>query len=117
MRPLSIVLLAAAMAAGTVFVAWWTIPVIAATYALLARHHRVARDSALAALCAWAALLIHLSRYDAFSSLLAQLGQIFPVPGAVVAALTLALAAVLAASAARVAIGLTGVRETSVSSR
>lgn len=112
MRTLAIVLLAGAMGAATVVVGWWGVPVLAAGYALLTRHERAPRDSALAAVVSWGVLLAQLTRFSAFSNLLAQLGGIFPIPGPAVAALTLALAMLLAACSARVVIGLTGVRET-----
>lgn len=111
MRILAIVLLAAAMGAGTLFLGWWSVPLLAAAYALLTRDERAPRESAFAALVTWAALLIRLTGYSAFASLLAQLGQIFPVPGAVVAALTLLLAVVLASTAARLVVGIVGVRQ------
>jgi hypothetical protein len=53
-----------------------------------------------------------MQRFPSFGTLLDQLGQIFPVPGFVVALLTLLLAAVLAATAARVTHGIVGIRET-----
>jgi len=111
MRWLAMGLLAIVIGEGTLFVGWWTVPVIGAIYALLSRHTSAPRESALAALLAWAALLARLKSYAAFGTLLTQLGQLFPIPGAGVAAFTLALGVVLAATAARVMIGVVGVRE------
>ena len=110
MRYLYVLALAVVMLAGTWFAGWMAVPVAAALYALVRRDARSPREAAVASLIAWSLLLVNLARLPAFSTLLGQLGQIFPVPGAAVAAVSLLLATVLAASAARLAVGIIGPR-------
>lgn len=111
MRILSVLMLAALVAAGTLLVGWWTVPVIAAAYALLRRSRGAPSEAMVAALLAWLLLLARLMQHDSFSTLLDRLGGIFPLPGIGVAALALLLAVLLAWSAARVTIGIVGVSE------
>lgn len=109
---LRMVLLAAAFVAGLYLVGWWTVPVVAGVYALLRRDVRASREAALAALVATVALLTRQMMLPAFSTLLAHLGQIFPVPGLAVLALSLALAILLAFTSARVVTGIVGTVKT-----
>ena len=106
MRALGVVILVALFAAGLWFVAWWTIPVIAAVYAVVTRHRAAARDAMAAALIASFLLLARQLAGPAALPLLSTLGQIFPVPGIAVAGLTLLLAMVLAYTSARVVLGV-----------
>ena len=110
MRYLQMLLLTALMIAGTWFAGWMSVPVLAALFALIRRDLHATRDAGLAALLAWLVLLLRLVIVPSFSTLLDQLGQIFPMPGLAVAALSLLLAVVLAASAARLVLGIVGVR-------
>jgi hypothetical protein len=110
MRILGVVLLAIAFSLGTWFGGWIAVPAIAVVYAFWRRDIRAPREAGVAALVSWLALLVRLKPNPAFNTLLAQLGQLFPVPGIGVAALTLLFAVILAASAARLTIGLVGVR-------
>jgi hypothetical protein len=110
MRYLNVMILTVVMLVGTWFAGWMAVPVAAAIYALVRRDARSPREAAVAALVAWGALLVNLARSPAFTTLVGQLGQIFPGPGAAVAAVTLLLAVVLAASAARVVSGIVGLR-------
>ena len=100
------------MMAGTWFIGWLAVPIIAAVYALVRRDTRAPREAGLAALAAWLVLLLRLKMQPSFSTLLAELGQIFPVPGFAVAGLALLLATVLAMTAARLVIGVVGIRAT-----
>jgi len=109
MKPLSLLLLAALLAAGTMLLGWWSVPAIAAVYALLRRDVRAPREALVAALLAWLALFARVMQYGAFSTLLDRLGKIFPMPGPGVVALALVLAMLLAWSAARLTIGVVGV--------
>lgn len=109
-RYLLVLACAALMIAGTWFVGWMAVPAIAAVYALARRDLRAPREAGIAALMAWLVLLVRLKMQLSFMTLLAELGQIFPVPGFAVAGLALLLAIVLAMTAARVVIGLVGVR-------
>ncbi|MEO7998413.1 MAG: hypothetical protein ABI852_13265 [Gemmatimonadaceae bacterium] len=109
-----VIVLAAAFAAATYFVGWWSVPVIAATYALVLRKQYASGDAALAALLGWGALLARVAVAPAFTTLLARMGGIFPIPGTAVVALTLLFAVLLAWSAARVVSALVA-REQTVS--
>ncbi|MBL0172616.1 MAG: hypothetical protein IPP90_18285 [Gemmatimonadaceae bacterium] len=112
MRYLGLLVLSPLMIAGTWFAGWIAVPVLAAAYALTLRDARVTREAGAAAMLAWLVLLFRLKlQQPSFATLLDQLGQIFPVPGVAVAALALVLAVVLAASAARLVIGIVGVRD------
>lgn len=110
MRVLSLALLALAMGLGTSLVGWLAVPVLAVAYAVKVRSASAPLDAALAAAGAWLVLLLRLTLFPAFGTLLSQLGQLFPVPGVAVAAVALALAALLAWSAARLTLGVTGFR-------
>ncbi len=90
---------------ATALVGWWTVPVIAGVYALGRRHASAPRESLLAALLAWIVLFSRVAAQPTFSTLLDRLGKLFPIPGVGVLLLALALAAVLAWSAARVVTG------------
>ena len=98
------------MIAGTWFLGWIAVPAIAAVYGLARRDMRAPREAGLAALLAWLVLLLRLKMQPSFATLLAELGQIFPVPGFAVALLALLLAIVLAMTAARFVIGIVGFR-------
>ncbi len=95
-------LLAALIAAGTVFLGWWSVPVSCGLYALLRRSSVAPREAMLASLLAWIVLLGRQMQYASFPLLLDRLGKIFPLPGVGVMALTLVLAMALGWSAARV---------------
>lgn len=109
MKLLPLLLLAVLLGAGTTLLGWWSVPMIAAVYALLRRDVRAPREAMIAALIAWVALFARVMQYSAFSTLLDRLGRIFPMPGPGVLALALVLAMLLAWSAARVTIGVAGV--------
>lgn len=96
---------------GTMTVGWIAVPVAGLLFGVLARTPQAPLQAAIAALIAWCLLLVRMQQYASFGTLLNQLGQIFPLPGALVALVALLLAMVLAASAARVAIGVAGVRD------
>lgn len=108
MRALRMVVLTILFAAGLWYVAWWTIPLIAAVYALVTRHRAAAWEATAAALVASAALLAPQLVGPASSALLSTLGQVFPIPGIAVAGVTLLLAMVLAYTSARVVLGVAG---------
>jgi hypothetical protein len=110
MRIISLGLLAFAMALSTGLIGWMAVPTLALMYAAKVQSDRAAIDAALAAAAAWLVLLLRMAAFPAFGTLLKQLGQLFPVPGVAVAGLTLALAALLAWSAARMTLGLIGMR-------
>lgn len=111
MRSIMLLCVAALMLAGTWFFGWFAVPVIAAGYALARRDMRAPREAAIGALLAWLVLLVRFTSQPSFNTLLGELGQIFPVPGVAVAALALVLAMVLAVTAARLVVGIVGVRD------
>ena len=111
MRAFTVIVAAIVVATGTWFGGWLAVPLCAAVYAATRRSTRAPLDMAIAASLAWAALLVRLSPNPAFGKLLSQLGQIFPAPGVAVAALASVLAAILAFAAARLSIGVGGVRD------
>ncbi len=106
MNKLRLLLLAALLAAGTLFFGWWTVPVIAAVYALVRRKATAPREAMLAALLAWLLLFSRVMSQPAFATLLDRLGQLFSMPGLFVFALSFGLAVVLAWSAARAVTGV-----------
>lgn len=108
MRALRLVVLSVLFAAGLWYVAWWTIPVIAAVYALVTRHRAAAWEAMASALIASVILLARQLVGPASIALLSTLGQVFPIPGVAVAGLTLLLAMVLAYTSARVVLGIAG---------
>lgn len=112
MRILGVAVLVVVFTIGTWLGGWMAVPVIAIAYALLRRNVRAPREAGVAALVSWLLLLVRLKLYPGFNTLLEQLGQILPVPGIGVAALTLLFAVVLAATAARLTIGVVGVNNT-----
>lgn len=101
MRFFAVVALCVAFAAGTLLVAWWTVPAIGLVWGLAAGRMRGhAWRAALAAALAWLVLLV----VDAAGGPLLGLGTLFGavarVPSAAFFALTLAFPALLAWSAA-----------------
>lgn len=112
MRYLAIVGLALAMAACTMFGGWYAVPLAAILFAAISRNASAPLQAAIAALVAWLVLLLRHATSPAFTRLLEQLGGIFPMPGFVVAIVSLLLAALLAWSGARLTIGLIGIRDT-----
>jgi len=102
--------LVAAFAAGTVLLDWAIVPVIASVYALVRRDRGATKEVAAAASLAWLLLIWRQMPNPAFSKLLSTLGDIFPVPGIALIGISLILAAILASSAARLSLGIVGVR-------
>ena len=108
---LRFVVLVVAFAAGTFVLDWSIVPVIASVIALVRRERGVVKEVAAAASFAWLLLIWRQMPNPAFAKLLAALGDIFPVPGTVLIGISLILAATLAASAARLSLGLVGLRQ------
>ncbi len=102
--------LVAAFTVGTFLLDWSIVPVIASVYALVRRDRSVTKEVAAAASLAWLLLIWRQMPNPAFTKLLSTLGDIFPVQGIVLIGITLALASILAVSAARLSLGLVGVR-------
>jgi hypothetical protein len=100
---LRIALLALAFVLGTALVGWWTVPLLAAIWGVLAfRVPRAGVLAGLAAMIAWALLLAMDMRADAFAELSRALAGVVGLPRGSLFALTLVYPALLAWSAARV---------------
>lgn len=109
-----VLILAALLAVATSLFGWVTVPALAAVYSVLFRTRSAPGEAALAALIGWGALLARVSLVPAFTTLLARLGGIFPVPGVAVLGLSLLFVVVLAWSAARVVVGVLPLRSAAV---
>ncbi len=101
-----LVALSAVIAALTWWVGWWMVPVVAAAYGGWGARQRAAVLTAMiAGACAWGALLA----YDAWVGPVGHLSQLFGtmfrMSGVTLVVLTVAYAALLAASAAALARG------------
>ncbi|MGV3708356.1 MAG: hypothetical protein ACO1Q7_05900 [Gemmatimonas sp.] len=101
-----IVVLSVVIAAGTYFFGWMSVPIAGAVYALGMRTRSASIEAGIAALLGWGVLIARAAAMPSFNTLLDRLGQIFPVPGIAVACLTLAIATLLAWSAARIVSGI-----------
>lgn len=98
---------AAVMAVLTWLVGWWAVPVVAAFVgSVLYLRDGVAWRMALAAALAWALLLIVNVAGGRFGVTATTLGGVLRVPAVVLVLITLAFPALLAWSAATVAIAL-----------
>lgn len=107
---LRMAVLVVAVAAGTHFIGWSAVPIVAAIAAVVRRRPELPGQMALAAALAWGGLLGWRATSPAFTTLLDRLGGVFPAPGWVLAIVAVLFAAVLAWSTARVTVGLLGVR-------
>jgi len=96
-----VIVLTIVFAVATYFVGWLCVPAIGAVYAVAVRKPSASGEAALAVLLGWGALLARVAMVPAFTTLLARLGGIFPVPGAGVVVLSLVFAMALAWSSAR----------------
>ena len=94
------VLLAEAFAVTTFGLGWWTVPVVAAVWALVSTDSRRARNAGYAAAAGWATLLALDAVRGPVDTMATQLGSVMRVPAIVLYALTLLFPALLAWSAA-----------------
>jgi hypothetical protein len=98
---LRIVLLAGAVAAGTVAVGWWAAALIGFAWAILGQVDRnVARQAALSGGVGWAGLLLMTGLRGPVLEVARRLGGVMHLPTAALLAATLAFPALLAWSAA-----------------
>ncbi len=96
-------LLALVFGAGTWFLGWWSVPLIAALYSLTRpADSGPVRDATVGAALAWGVMLAWHTTNPAFGRLSSAIGGIFPVPTVVVMFIAVLFAAALAAAAARV---------------
>ncbi len=99
----------AAMAAGTWFIGWWTVPVIAAVWAVADRTDRaLPLRAAVAGLTAWALLLAVQLPGGSLERLAGAVGAAIGVGALPLVVLTLVYPALLAASAAGLVRAVTG---------
>ena len=101
---------AIAIAACTWLGAWWCVPVVAALYAIWRRSTGAAVEAGLGAMIAWGALFLINAGQPAFTVLLTRLGGVFPMPGAIVLVIAVLFAGLLAWSAARLVVGVVGLK-------
>ena len=107
-RLIKAVLLAEAFAVATFGLGWWTVPLIAAVYALISRNPQRARTAALCALAGWATLLALDAAKGPVPAMASRLGGVMGVPPIVLLILTLIFPAALAWSAAALMRSLRG---------
>jgi len=102
MRLLRVLGVAVAVAIGTWFGGWWAVPLCGAVYAVLRQQQPGAvSEAAFGAMLAWSSLLVWQVSHPAFARLSAAVSGVFPVPVPVLMLLSVCIAGVLAASAAR----------------
>ena len=94
------VLLAEAFAVATYALGWWTVPVIAAAWALISRDKRAPRFTALCAMGGWGTLLLLDAAKGPVGNMAVRLGGVMGVPAAGLYAITLLFPALLAWCAA-----------------
>lgn len=99
---LRVIVLAALFAIGTFLGGWLCVPILGALFAIVVRKSSAPGEATLAALLGWGVLLARAAMVPAFTTLLARLGGIFPIPGAGVVVLALVFAMALAWSSARI---------------
>jgi len=96
-----ILLLAMAFALATAAFGWWTVPLLAAIWGLMARGVRgAAFSAATAALIAWGALLAWGAMHGPVAELAVKLGAVMQMPPAALVVATLLFPTLLAWSAA-----------------
>ena len=103
-----VVLLAEAFAVATFGLGWWTVPIIAALYALASTNPGRARTAGLCALGGWATLLLLDAAKGPVGAMATRLGGVMGLPGVVLLLLTLIFPALLAWSAATLTPSLRG---------
>src|SRR5688572_2168650 len=97
-------MLAAVMAALTILIGWWAVPITAALWGAFARGRPgTGRIAALAAALAWGAILAYDALVGPVGALAERLGQVMGVPAVVLPVITLVFPALLAWSAAYLA--------------
>ncbi len=95
-----VVLLAEAFAVATFGLGWWSVPIVAAIWAVASRDENRARTAALCAAGGWATLLLLDIAKGPVITMGSQLASVMKFPAAVLYLLTLLFPALLAWSAA-----------------
>jgi hypothetical protein len=104
MRSLALLLgLVLLIAAGTAFVGWWTVPIVAGVWTLAFPRRGAVLYAAFAGALAWGALLLQASRSGPIGQLDALLSGVMSLPPRFPLLLTLSYAALLAGAAALIA--------------
>lgn len=105
---LRVLLLALAFTAGTAFLGWWSVPLLALVWGVIAwRLPRVALTAGGAAMLAWGVLLVAAARAPAFGALARSLADVMQLPSVALVVLTLLFPALVGWSAARTSASLT----------
>jgi hypothetical protein len=97
-----IILLAELFAVATYALGWWTVPVIAALWALVSRDSNRAIIAGVCAAGGWASLLLLDAAKGPVGTMASTLGGVMGVPGFVLLILTLVFPALVAWCAASV---------------
>jgi len=100
-RVIGAVLLAEAFAVATFAFGWWTVPVLAALYAIASSNPKRARTAGLCALAGWGTLLALDFAKGPVAEMGHRLGGVMGLPSVVLYILTLFFPALLAWSAAK----------------
>jgi hypothetical protein len=95
-----VLLLAELFAVATYAFGWWTVPIIAALWALVSRDSRPALLAALCAALGWGTLLVLDAIKGPVAAMASRLGGVMGVPSLVLILLTMIFPALLAWSAA-----------------
>lgn len=100
-KVIDIIVLGVAFAAGTFFVGWWSIPIIALAWGwLVGPKRRPAVRAAVGAALAWMGFLAYDTVRGPIGRLARTLGELMHLPAVVVVGVTLLFAIILAWSAA-----------------
>ena len=99
----NVIALTLTLIVATVFVAWWTVPVVSFVWTLAAPRRAAVFYAAFSGAAAWGALLAWMSRSAPIGDVDALMSRIMDVPERSIVLLTLAYAGLLAGSAALVA--------------
>jgi hypothetical protein len=95
-----VLLLAEAFAVTSYGIGWWSVPIVAAAWALFSRDVNRARVAALCAAGGWATLLLLDVAKGPVAAMASRLGGVMGVPSVVLLLATLVFPALLAWSAA-----------------
>ncbi len=109
------ILLAELFAVATYALGWWTVPIIAALWAIVSRDSNRALIAGLCAAGGWASLLLLDAAKGPVGTMASRLGGVMGVPAFVLLILTLVFPALLGWCAAGLTSGLLPGRSTSES--
>lgn len=107
-RAIKAVLLAEAFAVATFAFGWWTVPLVAAMYAIVSANPKKGRTAALCALGGWSTLLLLDTVKGPVAAMASRLGGVMGLPPVALLIFTLVFPAALAWSAAALMPSLRG---------